>query len=40
VVLKAGRIVEEGSHVDLVARGGYYSSLVDKQTRGLLPMAA
>jgi len=40
VVLKQGRIVEEGRHVDLVRRGGYYASLVEKQTRGLLPMAA
>jgi ATP-binding cassette subfamily B protein len=40
VVLKEGRLVEEGRHADLVARGGYYASLVAKQTRGLLPMAA
>jgi ATP-binding cassette subfamily B protein len=40
VVLKEGRIVEEGRHADLVSRGGYYASLVEKQTRGLLPMAA
>jgi ATP-binding cassette subfamily B protein len=40
VVLKEGRLVEEGRHVDLVARGGYYASLVAKQTAGLLPMAA
>ncbi|WP_242396099.1 ABC transporter ATP-binding protein [Anaeromyxobacter oryzisoli] len=40
VVLKAGRIVEQGRHRDLVARGGYYASLVEKQTRGLLPLAA
>jgi ATP-binding cassette, subfamily B, bacterial len=40
VVLKSGRIVEEGRHAELVARGGYYASLVEKQTRGLLPMAA
>jgi ATP-binding cassette subfamily B protein len=40
VVLKHGRIVEEGTHATLVGRGGYYASLVEKQTRGLLPMAA
>jgi ATP-binding cassette subfamily B protein len=40
VVLKQGRIVEEGTHAGLVGQGGYYSSLVEKQTRGLLPMAA
>jgi ATP-binding cassette, subfamily B, bacterial len=40
VVLKAGKVVEQGRHRDLVARGGYYASLVEKQTRGLLPMAA
>jgi ATP-binding cassette subfamily B protein len=40
VVLKQGRIVEEGSHAGLVAQGGYYAELVEKQTRGLLPMAA
>jgi ATP-binding cassette subfamily B protein len=40
VVLKQGRIVEEGDHAGLVAQGGYYAALVEKQTRGLLPMAA
>ncbi|ABS27421.1 ABC transporter ATP-binding protein [Anaeromyxobacter sp. Fw109-5] len=40
VVLREGRIVEEGRHADLLARGGYYASLVEKQARGLLPMAA
>jgi len=40
VVLRAGRIVEEGRHAELLARGGYYAKLVEKQTRGLFPMAA
>jgi ATP-binding cassette subfamily B protein len=40
VVLRGGRLVEEGTHRDLLARGGYYASLVEKQARGLLPMAA
>jgi ATP-binding cassette subfamily B protein len=37
VVLKDGGIVEEGRHEELVARDGYYASLVEKQARGLLP---
>jgi ATP-binding cassette subfamily B protein len=37
VVLKDGRILEQGSHRELMARGGYYRSLVERQTRGLLP---
>ncbi|WP_404800947.1 ABC transporter ATP-binding protein [Anaeromyxobacter oryzae] len=40
VVLKQGRIVEQGKHQELIGRGGYYASLVEKQTRGLFPMAA
>jgi ATP-binding cassette subfamily B protein len=40
VVLKSGRIVEEGRHDELVRRGGYYASLVRKQAAGLLPAAA
>jgi ATP-binding cassette subfamily B protein len=40
VVLKQGRIVEEGTHAELLTRGGYYAMLVEKQTRGLFPMAA
>ena len=37
VVLKEGRILEQGSHRELMARGGYYRSLVERQARGLLP---
>ena len=37
LVLKDGRIIEEGTHTELVRRDGYYASLVRKQTRGLLP---
>jgi ATP-binding cassette subfamily B protein len=37
VVLKDGRIIEEGTHAQLVQRRGYYWSLVQRQTRGLLP---
>ena len=35
LVLRDGRIAEQGRHAELVARGGYYASLVRKQTRGL-----
>lgn len=34
LVLKAGRIVERGSHEALVAKGGEYATLWKKQTRG------
>jgi ATP-binding cassette subfamily B protein len=40
VVLRHGRIVEEGTHADLLAKGGYYATLVQKQARGLFPVAA
>jgi ATP-binding cassette subfamily B protein len=36
VVLKAGRIVEQGSHYELMKLKGYYTSLVERQTRGLI----
>jgi ATP-binding cassette subfamily B protein len=39
VVLKDGRIIEEGTHAQLVQRRGYYWSLVQRQTRGLLPFS-
>jgi ATP-binding cassette subfamily B protein len=38
VVLKDGRIVEEGTHAQLIQRRGYYWSLVQRQTHGLLPL--
>jgi hypothetical protein len=34
VVLDGGRIVEEGSHADLVGRGGHYAELYELQARG------
>jgi ATP-binding cassette subfamily B protein len=40
VVLRHGRIVEEGKHAELLERGGYYATLVQKQARGLFPVAA
>ena len=35
LVLKRGRVVEEGSHIDLRAQGGLYAQLADLQERGL-----
>jgi ATP-binding cassette subfamily B protein len=40
VVLRDGRVAEQGRHEELVARGGYYASLVERQVRGLLVDAA
>jgi ATP-binding cassette, subfamily B, bacterial len=37
VVLRHGRIVEVGRHHELMRRGEYYASLVQRQTRGLFP---
>jgi ATP-binding cassette subfamily B protein len=31
VVLEKGRIVEQGTHAELIGRGGYYASLAQKQ---------
>lgn len=41
LVLKDGRIIESGTHTKLMSMSGYYASLVDRQTCGLLlPEAA
>ncbi len=37
VVLENGRIVEEGRHDELLARGGVYTKLVAHQLQGLVP---
>jgi ATP-binding cassette, subfamily B, bacterial len=34
LVLKDGRIIETGRHDELMAAGGYYASLVERQLRG------
>ncbi|MGB0958301.1 MAG: ABC transporter ATP-binding protein, partial [Litorivicinus sp.] len=36
VVLDKGRIVEQGSHADLIAQGGIYAKLWEHQTGGFL----
>lgn len=35
IILKDGRVIEEGNHDELVAAGGYYSELVKLQTGGV-----
>lgn len=39
LVLKKGHIIERGTHRDLMNYGGYYASLVQRQTKGLLAAA-
>ncbi|MGH0155980.1 UNVERIFIED_CONTAM: hypothetical protein FKN15_029978 [Acipenser sinensis] len=34
IVLQGGEVVEQGSHSDLLQRGGVYQSLLEKQSRG------
>jgi ATP-binding cassette, subfamily B, bacterial len=36
VVIKDGEIVEAGNHAELVTQGGYYASLLTRQTTGFL----
>jgi ATP-binding cassette subfamily B multidrug efflux pump len=40
VVMDAGRIVEEGTHEQLLARGGLYAQLWQRQSGGFLALAA
>ena len=40
LVLRDGKIVESGTHEELMSLHGHYASLVQRQTRGLLPRAA
>jgi ATP-binding cassette, subfamily B, bacterial len=36
VILKDGHIVEQGTRAQLMHQGGYYASLVARQSRGLI----
>ena len=38
VVLEAGRIVEEGTHAELLSRGGHYAQLWERQSGGFLDL--
>ena len=40
VVLETGQIVEEGTHAELLARGGHYAQLWERQSGGFLDMKA
>ena len=37
LVLKDGKIIERGTHTELLMRGGYYTSLVQQQSLGMIP---
>jgi ATP-binding cassette subfamily B multidrug efflux pump len=37
LVLERGRVIEDGSHVQLLERGGMYASLWNHQAGGFIP---
>jgi ATP-binding cassette subfamily B multidrug efflux pump len=37
VIVEDGRIVEDGSHEELIAHGGVYASLWNSQVSGFIP---
>jgi ATP-binding cassette subfamily B multidrug efflux pump len=38
IVMDKGRVIEEGSHDELIARGGLYAQLWARQSGGFLPV--
>jgi ATP-binding cassette subfamily B multidrug efflux pump len=38
LVMRDGQIIEDGSHADLLSRGGYYASLWARQAGGFLSL--
>jgi ABC-type multidrug transport system fused ATPase/permease subunit len=40
VIMDQGRIVEAGTHAELIAKGGLYASLWKRQSGGFLTEAA
>jgi len=40
VVLEAGKIIEEGTHAELLKRGGHYAQLWERQSGGFLDLEA
>jgi ATP-binding cassette subfamily B protein len=36
LVLDAGRLIERGTHADLLAQGGRYAALVDRDAVGMV----
>ena len=38
VVLEQGQIVEEGTHAQLLSRGGHYAQLWERQSGGFLDL--
>jgi ATP-binding cassette subfamily B multidrug efflux pump len=40
VVLDQGRVVEEGTHAQLLSRGGHYARLWERQSGGFLDVEA